>query len=103
MKWIELIRVRSSAVSLEEAMPSLLKLVKEVEDASNDAETFFMQHAIYDGDLAIVIVWLNDTDPHKTHQGLIIAERVQELGSVEHAVWIPVEKHSLTTIKETRN
>jgi hypothetical protein len=92
MKWIELIRVRSSLAALQEAMPSLQKYIKGIEEATNGAETFFMQHALYDGDLAVVVVWMNGVKPEQTREGLMIAERLQELGSIDHAVWIPAEK-----------
>ena len=90
MKWIELIRVRSSVKTLQEAMPSLEEQVQEIENALPDAETFFMQHAIYDGDLSVVIVWRNDAKPGQTVEGLLVAESLQNLGSIDHAVWIPV-------------
>lgn len=90
MKWIELIRVRSSVKTLQEAMPSLEEQVQEIENALPDAETFFMRHAIYDGDLSVAIVWRNDAEPQQSVEGLMIAERLQNLGSIDHAVWIPV-------------
>jgi len=89
MKWIELIRVRSTAEALEAAMPSLSHLINEIEEAADEAETLFMQHAMYDGDLAVVVVWRNAMKPHKTREGLLLTQRLQMLGSVDHAVWIP--------------
>jgi len=88
-KWIELIRVRSSASALEAALPDLQTRVRELDDALDDAETFFLKHAIYDGDLAVGVVWRNEIEPGKTREGLMLAERLQQLGSVDHAVWIP--------------
>ena len=90
-KWIEHIRVRSSSVKLQEAMPSLFKQIQEVKEQTGDAETFFMKHAIYDGDLSVVVVWHNNMEPKKTREGLMIAEKMQELGPIDHAVWIPAE------------
>ena len=90
MKWIELIRVRSSVAALKVAMPSLQKHINQIDEATNGAETFFMQHALYDGDLAIVLVWMNDVEPQQTREGLMVAERLQELGPIDHAVWVPV-------------
>ena len=52
-----------------------------------------MQHAIYEGDLAVVLVWIaRGHRPVKSREGLMIAEQLQRLGSVDHAVWIPAEK-----------
>lgn len=91
MKWIEQIRVRSSVSALQDAMPSLRIRVKEIETAAGEAEVFFMQHALYQGDLAIVLVWINEIDPRKTHEGMMVAERLLELGPIDHSVWIPAE------------
>lgn len=92
-KCIELVRVRASQRTLAEAMPSLTQLVDEIGISTAGVESFFMQHAIYTGDLAIVLVWTSDgREPAKSREGLLVAERMQALGSVDHAVWIPVEK-----------
>ena len=91
MNWIELIRVRSSASALTEAMPSLSNLIDEIEKSVTEAETFFMQHALYDGDLAVVVVWQGDKEPQKTREGLMLAQKLQTLGTIDHAVWIPAK------------
>ena len=91
IKWIELIRVRSSAKKLQEAIPSLEKQVMDIENSIAEAETFFMQHAIYDGDLTVVIVWRNNAEPQQTVEGLLVAESLQKLGFFDHTVWIPVK------------
>ena len=91
-KWIEQIRVRSSIKTLREAMPSLERQIKDIEASSDGAETFFMKHAQYDGDLTVVLVWMNNVVPQQTHEGLMVAEHLQELGPIDHAVWIPAEK-----------
>lgn len=88
-KWIEFIRVRSTAASLAAAMPTLRREVDAFSDATDGAEAFFLQHALYDGDLALAVVWRNEIEPRKTRDGLLLAGRLRELGPVEHAVWIP--------------
>lgn len=91
-KCIELIRVRSSQTVLADAMPSLTQLVDEIESSTFGAETFFMQHALYAGDLAVVVVWTrHDIEAIKSREGLLLTERMQTLGPVDHAVWIPAQ------------
>ena len=92
MKWIELIRVRSSEGVLRAAMPELQGQVRAIEGSVSDAKTFFFQHALYDGDLAVVVVWRSKAKPRKTREGLMVAEQLRKLGSVDHAVWLPAEK-----------
>ena len=89
MKWIEQIRVRSSEAALAEAMPSLLQQVTKIDESVADAETFVMRHGLYDGDLAVVVVWTGDIEPRKTREGLMVAQLLAESGSVDHAVWVP--------------
>ena len=89
MKWIELIRVRSSGSTLRQAMPALEARVRALDDSSPDAEAYCLQHALYDGDLAVVVVWRTEAEPRKTREGLLVAEYLRRLGSVDHAVWRP--------------
>ena len=90
MKWIEQIRVRSSSDALETSLPSLRITLDEIEAANQGAETFSMQHALYEGDLAVVIVWSTGT-PRKTREALLIAQQLERVGSVDHAVWHPTK------------
>lgn len=92
MKWIELIRVRSSESALRAAMSALEEQVQGISLSVPEAETFFLQHALYEGDLAVVVVWQSDDPPRKSREGLLVAEQLQRLGSVDHAVWLPISK-----------
>jgi hypothetical protein len=92
MKWIELIRIRSSAATLQEAMPSLLREIREIQESASDVEVLLMQHALYDGDLAVFLVWKDGGKPQRTRRGFLLAKRLQELGTIEHAVWMPAEE-----------
>lgn len=96
MKWIELIRVRSSETRLEAAMPTLEEQVREIETSIGNVETFFLRHALYNGDLAVVVIWRNESEPRSTRAGLMVAEQLQKLGSVDHAVWIPTQREPTT-------
>lgn len=89
MKWIELIRVRSSEATLRAALPALAEQIQGLATSRPDVETLFMQHALYEGDLAVVVIWETDAPATKTREGLLVAESLQRLGSVDHAVWIP--------------
>lgn len=88
-KWIEFIRLRSSTYTIEEALPELQKRLREIEESSDFTETLCMQHALYDGDLAVAIIWSGDVSPRKSVEGLLLADRLQELGSIDHSVWTP--------------
>ena len=89
--WVEAIRVRSSATALEKAATALNNEVKIINELVSVEKAFIMQHAKYDGDLIVFMLWNNEVKPDKTREGLMIAERLQELGTIDHAVWIPAE------------
>ncbi len=91
-EWVEQVRVRSTPPVLEAALPALLGQVAEVDASHASAKAMVLQHAFYEGDLAVVLVWPHDIRPEKTREGLMIAEQFEQLGSVDHAVWIPAEK-----------
>ncbi len=99
MKWIELIRVRSSEATLRAALPTLTEQVEGLALARPNVETLFLQHALYDGDLAVVVIWQTDAPASKTREGLLVAESLQRLGSVDHAVWIPTSAPTSTQRK----
>jgi hypothetical protein len=71
---------------------SIKKMVEEIENNTNDASPLIMQHALYDGDLAIVIIWNNSITPEKSREGLMLVNAMEKLGAVDHAVWIPTGK-----------
>ncbi len=89
MKWMEIVRMRSSETGLTAAWSSLEDAVSEVRQVKGLDEAFILQHAMYNGDLAIVLVWDNERQPVKTREGILIAEQSKRHGSVEHAIWIP--------------
>jgi transposase len=66
MKWIELIRARSFVLMLQEAMASLQKQIKEIEEKASSAKTFFMQLPLYSSDLAVYVVLMNGVKPDQT-------------------------------------
>lgn len=89
MKWIEFIRVRSSAAALKETLPKLTREVEAFNASDLEAEAVIMQHALYHGDLALVLAWHTDEPPAKSREGLMLASQLEKHGPIDHAVWIP--------------
>ena len=87
MKWLEMIRVRSSPQGVDAAkqylavhMPSF-RGVKYVRDAA------VLSHALYEGDLAVILTWEAKGAPAKTREGLFLANYFMQYGPVDHAIW----------------
>ena len=87
IKWIEMIRVRSMRETLEEAMQSLEEQLLQISRTAGMVEAVLLKHALYDGDLAAILVWNPTREPGKTREGLLLAEQMQRLGTVDYAVW----------------
>jgi hypothetical protein len=94
MSWVEMIRVRSSEPALKQALPQLEAYAAALESELKGAEFFFLQHALYNGDLAVVVIWKEETEVEKSQAGLLLAEQLQQLGTIEHAVWLPTFSES---------
>lgn len=87
MKWVEMIRLRSTSSGLLAGLPTILEQVKQINDVSGAKDAMVLKHALYDGDLAVVLVWENGRDPVRTREGLLLAEGLGRYGMVDHGVW----------------
>ncbi|MEL6349257.1 MAG: hypothetical protein AAFV53_39515 [Myxococcota bacterium] len=85
MKWVELIRVRSSPGQLDVVLPALRAQLDAL-----PCESQLLRHGQYDGDVAALLVWQNGT-PHPSREGLLLAQHMQPHGSIDHAVWVPID------------
>ena len=93
MKWMEFIHLRSSPEGMRRSLSGLkgqIALYREVEHLTG---TWVLQHSIYPGDGAVVLLWENNGQPVKTREGIALAEVMSRHGSVEHAVWEVVWSH----------
>ena len=87
MKWVEMIRVRSSPGRLDDVLADLEALL-----AALPCETQLLRHGVYDGDIAALLVW-QDGPATPSHHGALIAERLRAHGSTDHAIWIPTHSN----------
>ena len=87
MKWIEMIRVRSGSEVLEAIHENTNRLIGEIRKTSGATDILILQHALYEGDMSVILVWDNDLTPSRTHEGLIISENLKYHGVIDHAVW----------------
>ena len=88
MKWAEMIRVRSSAEGVTDLYNGLSQVISRLRKKSGIQDAILLIHALYVGDLAIILLWKNDSKPVKSPEGVSLANSFKEYGTVEHAVWI---------------
>jgi len=88
MKWIEMIRVRSSSDSQKNGNAAVVAQMESIRNAPGMVDTMLLRHALFNGDMAVVLVWDNERQPVQTREGLTLAESLQRHGMVDHAVWV---------------
>jgi len=89
MARVELIRVRASSARLLEVADELREMVSLLGDTLEHAQVSLLGHALFDGDLAVVIKWSERVDRVKSREGTMVAAHLSRFGEVDHSVWIP--------------
>ena len=87
MKWIELIRLLAAPSDTKALQESIQAQIETLQNTHGLERVLAMLHATYGTDFAIVLVWRNRREPVKTREGLLLANCLQQFGSVDHAVW----------------
>jgi hypothetical protein len=88
MKWAEMIRVRSSADGIAYLNSELPQVMATLRQKAEIEEAFMLIHALYSGDLAVILIWNGPGKPGKSPDGIFLANNFEEYGTVEHAVWL---------------
>ncbi len=91
MKWLEVIKLRSSGKdyrSLEELLLSVGKF-----NQSGLAETKTFRHAALESDWSVYLHWESERpEPNGSPLGLHLTRALKEFGLIDHSVWVEKEK-----------
>jgi len=88
MKWAEMIRVRSSADGIADLYSGLPQVMSAIRKKRDIKEALLLIHALYVGDLAVILIWQGSGTPGRSNEGICLANNFEEYGTVEHAVWL---------------
>ena len=88
MKWAEMIRVRSSAEGIADLYSGLPRVISALREKLEIHDALLLIHALYVGDLAVILIWEGTGTPGKSAEGNLLADNFEEYGTVEHAVWL---------------
>jgi hypothetical protein len=88
MRWIEMIRVRSSSDVLAKALPPIVAETNAIRNLPGLSDVVVLRHALFEGDLAVVLLWDNERSPVQTREGLLLADHLKRYGLTDHAVWM---------------
>ena len=88
MKWAEMIRVRSSAEGITDLYNGLTRVISTLRQKTEIDDAILLIHALYVGDLAIILLWNGAGRPVQSPEGISLANSFKEYGTVEHAVWL---------------
>lgn len=90
MKWVEMIRVRSTSDGITSLYSGLSQEISKLREKSEIEDVVLLVHALYVGDLALILLWKGSGKPKKSSAGISLAKSFEEYGTVEHAVWMIV-------------
>ena len=88
MKWAEMIRVRSSADGIADLYSGLPQVISTLREKTEIKDALLLIHALYVGDLAVILIREGTEKPKKSSEGIFLADKFEEYGTVEHAVWL---------------
>jgi len=88
MKWAEMIRVRSSAEGIADLYSGLPRVISTLREKLEIHDALLLIHALYVGDLAVILIWEGTGKPGKSAEGSLLADNFGKYGTVEHAVWL---------------
>jgi hypothetical protein len=91
MKWVEVIRLRTSGEKPGIWEESFLKKDNWTQNGLVQSRVF--RHAALESDLSIHLYW-DSQGPGKNGSdlGLLLAQALKHFGLIDHSVWIEVEK-----------
>jgi hypothetical protein len=88
MKWIEMIRIRSSLMAIEIFKKVLLERMKQLDELEDLESAYLLEHTEYDGDMAVVMQWKESRPPARSREGLLLTSVLEKYGSVDHSIWV---------------
>jgi len=88
MKWAEMIRVRSSTEGISDLYSGLPQVISGIRKNEMISEALLLLHALYVGDLAVILIWTGTGKPLRSPEGICLANNFEEYGTVEHSVWL---------------
>jgi hypothetical protein len=87
MRWIELIKIRTSGSAVSDLLAQLPQQLREFERQPTIEEAGLLHHASVEGDLAAYLI-INRPGPSRdTREGLSIAEFARDFGFVDYQRW----------------
>ncbi len=88
MRCVEMIRVRSTTEEIADLYNGLSQVISDLRKITDIRDAILLIHALYVGDLAVILIWKELEPPKKTPEGIVLANTFEEYGTVEHSVWM---------------
>lgn len=98
MKWLEVIRIRTSQNRSEGLVGELATILSELEQKAGGPEISLYQHSAIATDYTLHLEHEPGlTEPIKSELGLLLSSIAREFGMVNHTVWV-MHNHNLRSI-----
>ena len=87
MYWLETIRLLASEDKIKIVLANLSVIIGDLQDADGKVGITVHSREAFESDLLICLQWKRDGRPHKTREGLLLAESLTSFGMVCHELW----------------
>ena len=89
MRWMEMIRLRTTHAQLENVAGLLLDTMRSAVGEAGLVRIHMYNSASYQTDLALSLTWDTNSFQHEgSRAGLSISEALKTFGLVEHSIWV---------------
>jgi|GEM_PF-3309514 len=87
MSWKEVIHLKSSVEGAKSLLNVVPELLEGLTSRSGVESVELITDIVFKTDMAIVLNWCVNGEPHKSLEGLSIAEYMKKFGIINHSVW----------------
>jgi len=102
MHWLEVIRLLAAQAKVGSVLNHLNEVATAMErEKGKEAVTVYTRDSL-GGDVMICLRWHRDEVPHKSQEGLALADYLSNYGLVDHEVWARRETAAPTATADHR-
>ena len=88
MHWLEIIRLLASQAKADRVVEHLHEVAAALERTEGQEAVTVYSRQFMEGDLMICLHWQRDGEPHKSQEGLALADYLTNFGMVDHELWV---------------
>ena len=92
MKYIELIKIRTTGNCSDEIVQTLMETMHTNKTTNNHCDIHFFKNTPWKTDFLVLIIYYVDViDPHGSRTGLELCESLNKFGLINHTIWVSAQ------------